>query len=173
MRKDFKRSFLIDLGISLGIVAVILIANYFVFSDISSRVSRIQELRRDTAFRVRAIDSLVVLKDESRRAAEYYNVLFNILPDTDSLFDFRRRLIALASDFGVKFTFAFGNDSPGTDLTPGFAEFDANISGEEKNFIPLLKKIEEGLYFIQFNSVDFDFANDKFNASMEGRIFSR
>ena len=142
-------------------------------SDITSRVVAIQKLKQEVAFRTQAIESLVVLKEESQKAERNSDLLKNILPTSDALINFRREINLLAAQNKIDLGFTFGVDSPATDVQPGFINFQMTPSGQLQNFINFLKNIEQGAYFVELNSLDINRTGKTFAGAITGRIFSR
>lgn len=173
MEISFKKKFLTNLGVTLGIMIILLIVNLFIRSKITETAEQIQKLKRELSLRSQAISSLVILKDESSKAQRYQNFLDNFFPTSDELINFRKDIRSLALKNKLDFNFSFGTESPPRDNGLGFILFQMSISGSPDSFINFLASVENNYHFISFDSIDWSSILNRFNAKLAGKIFIR
>ncbi len=174
MKDFFKKKFLIRLSISLGVIFLLIVINILINSDINSRVAGIQGLRKDLAFRAQAINSLLILKQESQRAQNYSGLLQTILPAPEQLINFRKAVKAIGVNNQVDADLTFGAQEPGTDTVPGHISFNMSATaGSLESFIGFLKGIEASPYLVAINSIQLNQDSKTSKASLAGQVYSR
>ncbi len=173
MEHQFKKKFSLNLGVSLGVVLILLVINFLIDADLTRRAAAVEAAKRDLALRAKAIESLAVLKDEARRADGYRSALEQSLPKSDELINFRSNLRALAQARNLDFTFSFGAETPLRDNQPAFTGFQMTISGPTRAFMEFLRDLERSIYFVDLENIDMSQSGDRFSATLAGRVFGR
>lgn len=174
MKDFFKKKFLVRLSISLSAVLLLIIANIFIDSDINRRVVKIQNLRKDLAFRAQAVNALLVLKEESRRAQNYLGVLQNILPSPEQLINFRKAVRTMGISNQVDADLTFGAQESGIDGEPGHIGFNMSANTNSLDaFANFLTGIETGNYLVAINSIQLNQSVKGVKATLAGQVYSR
>lgn len=173
MKGNFKKNLFLNIGISLGIVAVLLIANFFLNSDIAGRVQEIRRIKNESADKAKAIESLVLLKDEERRADRLEATLDALLPTQEGILAFRQALSRLASDNNLELTFFFRDESPAEGDKTGFTNFQFTVKGTGKSFTNFLKAIDGMHYLVSLDKIEYTRTGGAFTVIASGKVFSR
>ena len=173
MQDNYQKKLLINLILSAGLIVLLLIFHYFVNADIGEKIELVKNLTRDSTLRTRAVESLVTLKEDSKRAAPYLESLNNILPASDKLINFRSDIRSRALQNKIDLGFTFGTESPGSDAKAGSIAFQMTASGQVQNFINFLRSIETSNYIVSFASLEVKQTANTVNATLSGKIFSR
>ena len=171
MQISFKNKLLINLAVTLGAVVILVVANVLVSSNISKKLGKIQEYKRELSLRAEAIESLVILKKDSEVARSYANFLENLFPDADAIISFRRDLQSLASRHKMSFTFSFLGESSAKEGQLGSIGFQMSVGGKPEVFLDFLKDLELINYIINFDAIDFGSAPKAFTARFAGKVF--
>lgn len=174
MKDAFKNRVLTKLGVNGGLIAIVLVANIFIGMDVSRRIASIQSDRREMAVRTQAAESLVVLKEESKKGELYTRILNGILPTNDELISFSRDLKAVAVKNSVDLGFKFSGGSDEAQGQLGHTNFKASATGKDfKNFLNFLRSMEAMPYFIDVSFISLNKSSSDFKSDIDGRVFSR
>jgi hypothetical protein len=174
MPDSFKKRFLKQLLIALGVITVIAVIIIVLNIDINKRMTRIEARKRERAMQAEAILILSDLKKESERARAHYPVLESLLPTRDQLISFPRELEQLAKLHTIDLGFSFGSEAASTEDQPGVIRFTMSLGGTLDNLLNFLKAFESHKYFINLASVDLaKREGTRFALGTSGEIFTR
>jgi len=172
--KSLRKQILIQISIAVGAIIVVSIPLYLAKGDINRRILKVQELRSLFVEQVRAESSLIALKEDEAKGLAAAAVLNQYVPTRDALINFPRTLSGLASSYNLETSIVFGNQ---TETGGGLLSLDVDVkaTGESGDILDFLKILEGGKYFIIVDSVSLTrrAAENKFEASISGRVFSR
>lgn len=174
MKDLFKKKLTVRLVINGTVLLVILVATLIVGGDISRRAAAIQADRQNLAARVQAVESLAVLKEDSKRAFGANQILNSVLPKSDALINFSRDLKVLAVNSQVDFGFQFSGSSEVPAGQLSFTNFKISAAGADfRNFLKFLRALEAAPYFIDLVNISATKAAGNFKSELEGRVFSK
>ncbi len=141
----FKKKLLIQSGITIGIIAVLLLGITFFSRTITDYAGQITSLRNQIAARSGSLNALAILRSQSSLVDGDTRIMNNAVPVKDQLINLTKEFQLLASQSGLSSSFSFLGESPSTATTFGTIRFKLNISGNfEKllNFIPQLQNFK-------------------------------
>jgi len=169
---NFQKRLLVFVGVPLGICLVLIVALFFMGSDITKRTNKIRQLRSDMLFNMQLTESLAVLRRDSQQVQKYAFEIQNILPSRDQLVTFPRTLSTIARQNKIEL-----NSSLGQEISGGIGElrqtdFTMTGGGPLDNFINFLKSLEGARYLISLKSLDFTRQEDVFRVLITGKVFS-
>jgi hypothetical protein len=173
MDKNFRKELLISIGIGLGLLLLFFGGTLVLGSRMARSAASIQNLRKEIAFRNNAITSLVLLKNDAKKAESYQGKIASILPPAENLILLPKAIKTIGERNKVTVTFAFGSDTPGTATQAGSAEFQMTIEGLFGDIIRFLTDLESSGYLIHFDSVDMGESGKGYLVHLTGNVFSR
>ena len=127
----------------------------FLGRDINNRAEAIRKQRQELVNRSEELSLFAKLQSQSNEAEPYFNILGNVLPIRDRLFDFPKEMERLASQEGIGFGFSFGNESPSGPDTAGRVGFTITAGGSLVKIFRFIKAMEDSRFLIGFKSFDF------------------
>ncbi|OGY63934.1 MAG: hypothetical protein A3I89_00550 [Candidatus Harrisonbacteria bacterium RIFCSPLOWO2_02_FULL_41_11] len=175
IKMEFRHWLLKNLGVSA--VVFLALAGFIILSgrDISGKAAIIQVRRQEVAQRLKALESLALLRADAKQAEKLLEKLHSALPAKDQLIKFSKNLESFAKKNGLGFGFAFESETKSTETMPGANNFVVTVSGNYENFTKFLKLIEQSDYFVNFESFNLLSEGDKkgYAATLRGKVFSQ
>jgi len=172
---EFKRKFTIQLGINIGLVALVCGLLAYVLSDLKAVGGSIEQTVNAIAARTQAISSLSALRQDAAEAGVITNQLRNALPSRESLFIFSEEVNRLARERNLTPSFTFGNELPSdSPSSPSKAEFVMNVAGEYESVLAFLDAFESSRYFTRVKSLEFlsqGINTTAYQAILSGEVF--
>lgn len=145
----------------------------WLITDINKRTGAIQEIKKETSFRFKAVETLASLKKDQRDAAAQKVSLSVMLPIQDKLINFPKDLNALAKKNDVDLGFSFGQELAGTDTVPGHISFTITASASFNNWLKFVEALENSRYMVSFDSFNLAGTEDKFQSVINAKVFSQ
>lgn len=173
MEKNFKKELSLAIGIGFFIVVLLATGTLFFGYRITASADEVKRLREESAFQSEAIQSLLTLKEEAQKAVGYRASLEGMLPLADRLISLPKDIKSLGTARNVAVTFIFGEETPSTETTPGFINFQMTAKGLRDNVVGFLKALEDSSYIVDISSIDFAKEGQLFGLNAVGRVFSR
>lgn len=173
-KDNFKKKFLLHLGVSILIVAFLGAVLIILGWDINKHVSNISNTRQNIAINNQKADSLASLKIGYEKAKRYMSILENIIPNEEGLIFLNGDLNTLANSDSVDLNFNFGEETKGVENQVSSIAFSITGSSSLNNLFKFLTDIENSRYFFQLNR--FEIARQQgeiFKLSTQGKVFSR
>lgn len=133
--------------------------------DINNRAEVIRKQRQELVNRSEELSLFAKLQSQSNEADPYLNILGNVLPVRDQLFDFPKEMERLASQEGIGFGFNFGSETPSGPSAAGRIGFTITTGGSLVKIFKFIKAMEDSRFLIGFKS--FDFIGSSLNISGE------
>jgi Tfp pilus assembly protein PilO len=173
MQAEFRKTVLLNIGISVILVAAVAAATAAVGAGIRRKTGAIMDIKKEAASRSQAIQSLAALTEDAARAGPLESQLMRILPLQDELINFPKDLKTLAGSHNLTLGFAFGAEVPAEGNTPGFIEFQMTASGKLADVIEFLRDIHASRYYVAMDPVDITKSGRDYSSKISGRVFSR
>ena len=173
MSNDFQKWLIWNVGGSTAAIAVLVILLLLLGSDISKRASAIRNERQGSAFRLQAVESLVLLRSGAGQAEKQKIILEDSLPDKDQLVGFSKQLESIAKNHQLGFGFSFESETAGSETAPGTNNFTMTLGGAYQNFLRFLKAVEDSKYFVAFDFFDINLKDKEYQIIIKGRVFSQ
>jgi Tfp pilus assembly protein PilO len=173
MKRSFTKTLIIQLSLTIGLVALFLMSAFFVRSRITENEKDIRRLKQEAEFNTAAIQSLTALKQAALEAVTYKGYFDVILPKADVLITLPNDLRALAREYNLTLGFNFGTEKPSDSSHAGEIAFQMNVGGDAQNIISFLHEIRRLPIIIAIDNVDFTQDIHNYNARMSGKVFSR
>lgn len=170
---DFKRRFLIELSIAIGLVVFLMGLLFLIGWDLSRRAGIADSRRSELTYRNLAISSLASLKKDATEAERYFGILENVLPQHDQLIDFSKELNSAARSRNLGFSFAFKSEREAQEDRAGAASFAMSLQGKTDQVLDFIRFIERSRFLVKLTSFDFSRFEDGFRAAINGEVFFR
>ncbi|MDP3725288.1 MAG: hypothetical protein Q8R20_02325 [Nanoarchaeota archaeon] len=171
----FQKKIFTELGIAIGILAVLGGGIMFFSSNMKTFAARLHETKRELKLRSSSISRVTELQRiEKQFGGPYLNVLYNFVPKKDELINFSREAQALASSEGLEFGFSFLGENPASNDALGSVRFAVNVSGKsEANIRNMLKKLQEFRFFVKIEDFSISNAEEGAKGTIRGQVFFR
>lgn len=153
-KSTFEKKLWGSILITLLIIVPLVVVLVLVRGDIVKRIQRVDEYKSDLLTRSQAIGLLAELKKNAQRAEPLLERIENRLPTRDELILFPRELERIALEKEVDFGFTFGNETTGSEQSPGVVTFTMSLAGTYDALTAFLQAIESSRYYIRMESVD-------------------
>jgi len=172
MITNFKKRLLITIGIPLAVCLILVLALFFIGSNITKQAAQIEKLKGDLFNRQQLTQSLASLKQGSEQVQPYLTELENILPSQDQLLGFSRDIGIIAKQNKLNLNTTVGQEISESGDGLRQTDFTSTGQGTFDNFINFLKGLENSRYFIKLNTFDLTGQDGDFKMSMKGQVFS-
>jgi hypothetical protein len=169
---DFKKQLILNVSITAGAAIVLGALIVFLSFDIGQKAKEISALQSSLNFKLQAVSSLVILRQDYSKAQQYIPTLDTILPTRDQLVSFPRDMANEAKEASVNLNTSLGEEIPKTQTQLGSIAFVMTGQGKYDSFINFFKEAETGRYSVKFDSLDFTRQGEDFRALMKGKVFS-
>ncbi|MEK7612141.1 MAG: hypothetical protein AAB407_02260 [Patescibacteria group bacterium] len=173
MDVEFKKKVSIELAIVFGIIAILFVGTLALGFDMKRRSEQITMLYDELGLELEALDSLVLLREDARKAKPYADLFGTLLPSQNELIAFPKYFRDLAATQGLKPSFIFGTESARTEETLGFIYFSASLTGNPSAILAFLDSLKKGSYFVSVESIDLSVKGTASIAEIGGKIFSQ
>jgi len=171
---EFRKWLIRNLIIGGSAIAMLVIALLLVGNDIFQRVGNIQTSRQELSIRLKSFNSLVALRANAGEAEKITGTLQSALPTKDQLVGFSKVLEGYAKNNNLGFGFSFESETKATEKFPSTNMFTLTSSGPYGQFIRFLRALEEGVYFVGFDSFDLNKRpGGDFEILMKGKVYSQ
>jgi len=168
----FKKQLILTISTAVGAMIIFGGVILFFASDIKGKAEEIKQLQNTLGFRLRASDSLLVLREDYSKAQEYIPSLETILPTRDQLVTFPREITSQAKEKEVNLNVNLGKEVVKTDKSLGTIEFTMSGQGLFENFISFFKDMESGRYSVKIENLDLTRQETKVKILAKGKVFS-
>lgn len=173
LNMEFKNWLIKNSVIAGAIILALIVLILFIKADISKRTTEIKLQRQDLTTRLSSLESLTLLKADSKKAEALRAGLESSLPTKDSVISFTKTLENFAKSNGVGFGFAFESEVQGTENYPSVNSFTITSSGSFQNFLRFLKAIEQSRYYVNFSYLDISQKAKEYGVIIKGKVFSQ
>lgn len=119
----------------------------------------------------REILEFTELKGGRARGGAALEVLRGLVPKRDDLFAFSAGIQAIARDRNLRSGFSFGNETPGSNGTPGDVTFNMSIEGSLSNITAFIEEIETSGSLIELSQVTISGDGANASARLDGKVF--
>ncbi len=162
----------------VGVYVLVALALYGADSwfryDITRHVALIRVARTERAARASSEGQLTILRRESDRADAALPALAALLPQQDALIDFPRKAVAFARQYGLDFSFTFGESTRGASTTPGYVAFSASGKGQGDKWVDFLKAFESSPNVVAVDTVQMRAGTaGSYDVTINGKVFSQ
>jgi len=172
---DFKKSLITSLSITLGLIAVILIAIIILANDSSKKAGEIGRAKAEINAKNRSLEILTVLQSDSQKAAAYLNQIDSLIITKAQLINSKKELNALAQENGVNLNLEFRDEPQPAENELRKTNVVLNINSQAGgliNFANFLKALEKSKYFLKFTNADLNAEGARLSGTLNGQIFS-
>ena len=172
IRDIFDKKFIIQISISVGVLALLGTITVFLGIDLNGRAVHIQEKKSELTTQAENIKSLLSLRSDADIAQMYANALAHLLPTKDELLSFGIDMSALARTNHVEVSSSFGAETERVKEALGTVAFTMVVKGGYANIVDFLKSVEEGRYPIMWRGVDIALDGKvSYRVTMNGTVF--
>lgn len=138
------------------------------------RVAAIREARTAIRSREMAGENLARLTAQASFAGAEVPFLAALLPEEDTLVDFPREAAALARQYALDFSFAFGASEKGTAKAPGHVAFSMSGKGGTDGWFSFLRAFEAGSKIVRFEDIRMESGDGAaYDVTSYGKIFTQ
>ncbi|MBI2623732.1 MAG: hypothetical protein HYW65_04170 [Candidatus Liptonbacteria bacterium] len=176
MGSDFRRKFLIQLGVAAAVSAALVAAAGWFAADVSVQAGRVAQDRTLIRERSASIAVLAELKRNSARALQYEQKMNAFLPTQEQLLDFRRTLENLARVRRLTLNFSFqGGQTLPRGGAPGTVGFALDVAGASIDVLGFLKDVEvtPPRFLAAFDTFSIEQNAKTYRLFAGGRVFFR
>jgi Tfp pilus assembly protein PilO len=166
VRDDFRKRLTIQLGVAVFLCIMFGIGAYLLVGRISAAGALIKQEAQKKAIKEQSIEALATLRSEAARAAPISETLKAKLPPRDAVFNVAKRVQEIAAGAGVKTTFAFGVETPGTSETAARVNFEMSVTGSLAQARQFMHALETSEYLVTIGSVDWSNGSARVNGSI-------
>lgn len=174
---DFKRNFLFNVGITLGVVIIASGVIWFTAGKIQATVNEIHRVRTDEALSTTLLTYLGTLKANQERVRPHLSTVQNLLPTNSGAIALSETLRSLASRHNLEsFSFSFGAERAATTNDPGTIAFTMNVTGTLSNLLTFMQATEFlSAYVLRVNTFDLVFRDrtSDYTLSLTGVVYIR
>ncbi len=163
---NFKQGLIKKILIVLLMLLVFAGGLIFLGRDINLRAEVIRKQRQELVDRSEELSLFAKLQSQLTEAEPYLNILGNVLPVRDQLFDFPKEMERLASQEGIGFGFSFGNETPSSSNTAGRIGFVITTGGSFSKIFNFIKAMQDSRFLISFKSFDFSGSSVSINGEV-------
>jgi len=166
MFNSSKSSFLIQIGIALGVVFFISLSVVLLSSDIGKRTEGIIESNAVMNNERQQHNNLAKLKADREEVAGYLVKLNEAIPDKESLLSIPDTLndMAVKDNVGIQFSFLGGESEDNI-------KFNISIQGRYEDITNFVRDTETELIFMDIKSINLTGGGESYTASASGVIF--
>jgi hypothetical protein len=171
---EFRKKFLMQIGIASGVIAALVLATGWFAADLETQAGKVAQDRILIRERSASLTALAELKRSAPQALRYEQKLNAFLPTQEQLLDFPRTLDNLARVRRLTLNFAFqgGQTTPQGD-TPGAIGFALDVSGDFEDVLGFLKDVEfePPRFLAAFDTFDLTRSEEGYRLFTQGRVF--
>lgn len=170
---DYKKSLFLNIGTTLGALAVFIAFFILLRMNISHQVDVVTDIRSKREYVAQSADDLASLVKNAPIASNYMSQLASLVPTHDYLISsFSGDIKAIAQKDNVSLSFTFGTESPAASGQLGSISFSATISGSMDSILGFISEIESRYYAIKITTLDINRNSDSnSNMSIGGQVF--
>ncbi|MCL4405292.1 MAG: type 4a pilus biogenesis protein PilO [Patescibacteria group bacterium] len=172
MPREFKVKFALSVGITLALLAVIVIAMLYIHGDLSNNSAAIAQINQAIASKDNTLKNLNLLEQQQPLAAPLLAKMDAAVPSQDMLFTLQQNMQAMAKSDNLSFSSQFGSQTPSTNSTPGYVAISMTVQGSYSSILAFLEGIEGSTGFVSVSGVDItqQSSSNNFNAIISGNI---
>lgn len=168
-----KKQLLIQLGITSGIVIILVLAIQFIAPQLEKASEKILVQRADFNFLSQATDLLPQLKSDLEKSKPLAIELNRVLPPKEQLAGFGKELADLAKKSKIEINSSLVGEIPAADGAPASTQFLLTSGVNYSAFLKFLKEVEQSRFFVKINSLNMtrQQSGDKYNIAANVQVF--
>ena len=167
----FRKKLLINSGIIFTIIVLVSVVLYIVISKFNSINSEILYYKEKAHASQKEINEFSSLKTDSVKAEAALLLMRKVTPLRDDLFMFRADMEKIASKNSLRSIFSFRNDTPGSENTLGYYNFNMTVEGDFDDILAFMKDVEGSLYLLELNQSLIKGSGNNTSGQFDGKIF--
>jgi hypothetical protein len=170
---DYKKSFYINIGVILTVVALFVLFFILLRLNILREASIISDIKLKKAFVSESAENLSSLVKDWAIVKNYSQQVSLLVPSKDDLVALSKDINAIARQDNVSLSFNFGSESNPTGAGAlGSISFTATADGSMANVLAFLKDIENKYYALKANVLELSRPSSGLTRlSLNGQIF--
>lgn len=150
---SFKKKLLLEIGIALGIIAVLAGGIFFFAGAISDYSDQIVSLRTRLANQASSLAALASLRaDYNSVVKQDLQALNGAVPYKDQLINLTKEFQLLAAQNGLSSSFAFIGETPAAGGSFGTIRFKLEVSGDFNKLPDFVAQLQHFTYLSTFDS---------------------
>jgi hypothetical protein len=171
MPKEFKKQFVISVGITLALLAVICTLMFYLQSDVSAKATQISQINDEIISKNISLKNLSDLEKEQPAATPLFASMSALIPSEDMLFSVQHNLQSVAQSDNLAFSSEFGSETNPGPSNPGQVAIEMTLQGAYSQILAFLKSAESE-NFVSISSIDLiqEPSGSNFNAIITGNI---
>ena len=169
MKGNFWKRLFLNVGASLGIIAVLVTLIFLLGVDIRNTAESVFADSSYADAKSRVAGDLSRLRDQYKAAEPVLSALTKKIPEKDSLLSFSVYIKSLAEKYNALSTLRFGEE----DKEMSAVKFSIRLEGGYSSVSNFINEIDKSPYFINVLSIDIVGQSNKYNATIDGNIMFR
>ncbi len=172
---NFKKRFLVELGISLLIVIALLWGIFFFKGNIGDYTQKIVMTRNMfSAQTSKILDEASLQGQFNGQAQNYLNVLYNVVPSYDQLINLSQSLQAVATQNNLTYGFAFAGETQKSGNTLGSVNFTLSLGGKTTDdLLAFLSSMDSYQYLHSIDGVSIKGNAGDYSMNVTGKVYYR
>lgn len=169
----FKKKLLIEISVTLGIIAVLAGSIIFLSGTISDYTAQIATIKNQLAIRSSSLNAFASLRSQYSSAVNADLQLMNAtVPIKDQLINLTKEFQLLASQNGLSSSFAFISETPATVSSFGTIRFKLDVTGDFQKLVAFVPALQSFKFLSSFDTYSITrTAGDNGNLSTVGQIY--
>ena len=152
MTNNFLKRILFQTGLTAGLSLLIILAIFFVNSDLKQKSQALVSANTALAEDRTAAEDLIRLRQESARALPVLEKMRAMIPERTRLLSFSRVIADLARESNLTSNFQLKEEPIETGVI-NKVDFDVKLSGDYFDIMKFIKDLESAPYFISIKSI--------------------
>ncbi len=171
MLSNFRKKFLLNVGVSFGIILMLALAIVLIGIDAKKSADDIFAMNTAISSRSKIAADLSRLREQEKTAEPILNNLLSKIPDEDSILSFSVYVKSLAEKHRAVSSFRFSEEIRGDDYNS--IKFNASAQGDYDSIISFMNEFEDAPYLINIASFSVIRQAEKYTAVIDGNIMFR
>jgi hypothetical protein len=173
MIQSFKKRLIIEIAISFGVIAVIVMVLVSLGNNISAKAESISRANSERNNSIKIDRDFAALTISSKGTEVMMEKLNNALPAQAGMIEVIQDVGALAKEHNLLFSSPkyVGTEIPPTDTEPGRIKLEMTAQGSYTGIVRFIKDLETGRFFIKINNIDIIRQGFVYNAIIGGELY--
>ena len=169
---NFYPKLIIELLIFIAVIVVLGGGVIFFGSQISKYSEEIVSLRKTLNERSFTLTSFARLEMDNKKAANYSNIIFNIIPKQDQLINLSQDFQSLAAQNNLEYAFLVAKENEKNEgAVFDSISFQLNVGGDFDKIIKFMQATESFRYLSSFDGFNFSRSDSKIKLTTKGKVF--
>ncbi len=153
MSKEFKRELLIQVVMTVVLLAGVATILFYLGSRISTASQRIYRTRTENALLNSEVAQISNLRGQEQEAKQYESQLSSTLPSKSNVLVLSNTIDAIGTRDGVNVAFQFGAEGQKSANNLNYVEFEISVQGSYANITKFVQDVENSSYYLAIDNM--------------------